>query len=162
MTGNGVIPFGWLLDKTISTYVERDGTSANTKFVIHRVAKFPESRNAVVHLMMQQAADASEALAFAQQRPNLAKLILWGRYVPINETQVPSQDRVAPDLVIEPDVGLTEQQFCDWLEAANACKQRCCEAKHVLDRALAEALRCAATALQLVARPARICSQYID
>lgn len=132
-----VLRFLPLVNEAVSHFTKRLNESMATKFVVHRVSRYPEFPGATVRLMVEQAANRGEALAFAQQQPKLAKLILWGRYIPVGETQVRKSEALAPDLVIEPGVGLTEQQFRDWFESTQTCKKRCCEIKMILDLVLA-------------------------
>ena len=128
--------FHYLLSSAINTYSARHNTGHSTKFVIHRVAKYPAFPGAIVRQMVQQAANQSEALAFAQQQPKLAKLISGAATCRTTHRKCSNATR-GPDLVIEDDAGLTKQQFRDWFRSVNACKVRCCEVKHVFDCALA-------------------------
>lgn len=136
-----IVRFFPLVNMAVETFTRAHNQSIATKFVVHRVARFPDTPGApsvaISTLAMEQAADQSEAVAFLMQPPALAKLILWGRYVPANEPQVRKSEALAPNLVIEPDVGLTEQQFRDWFESTQACKKRTCEVKMILDCVLA-------------------------
>lgn len=126
-----------LLNTATPIFRRHDIENSGTKMVIHRVERLKPNDNDTIALMRAQGI-AREVDAFlAQDETNQTKLLLWGRFVPEGGPPVLRSQTFADDLVIEPDVGLTRDQFTEWYFSANYCKHTTCNLKLLLDSLLA-------------------------
>lgn len=126
-----------LLNTATPIFRRNDNECSGTKMVIHRVERLKPNDKGAIALMRAQGL-AHEVDAFLEEdEANQTKLLLWGRFVPEGGPPVLRTQTFADDLVIDPDVGLTRDQFTEWYFSANYCKQITCGLKLLLDSLLA-------------------------
>lgn len=131
--------FSSLCNIAIRTLADTRNKRMFTKFVVHRVSLMPETPpDELLALMYSQSESLTEAQTYVKkQMASVKRLIMWGRYVPEDEPRVPRSAMLADDLMIDADVGLTRDEFCDWLSSAQTCQTATAELKMVLDSVLA-------------------------
>ena len=125
-----------LLKNALPDFEKEQNSACGTRLVIKRVTAWPDNRRLqemYLGTMRKQAERPTEVDGWLARTG--IKMLLWCMYIPADGSrgQVRRSDAVAPDVYIDPSLGMNRDQFVYWYFSANRCKMATCEGKLLLD-----------------------------